>query len=431
MTPPRTALAAGLLVLAVLTTGCVAGTSAGAPSVAADQPFEGEVEFWTINLKKNFNDYVTGLITQYQKEHPKVTVKWVDVPGQDSATKLLAAMASGDVPDAVNLGSPDIGRFIPSLAPMDEYFKPEDLADFQPNLVEPLRQDGKLYGVPWYNGGAPVAMYRKSVVSKAGFDEKAPPKTYDEALELAAKVYDETKVYGINEIPGPSVVSVLRYYGVTLLSEDRKKAAFNTPEVAAIIERFKKGYDEHGIAPGSVSKDVRALPQSLDNGQVAFTASANGSTLVNIQKNAPDIYKDLVVTEPVQTAGGGYLLNAQQTFTIPKASKHKKAAAEFIKFFTNGANQLAFCKIVPIYPSTISSTKDSFFTGTGGTEPMDVARQVIVKGLPKLEYTPMGTAKDTELAESLAEEIRAVFQGQKSVKDALDTAEKNWNDALV
>ncbi|GAA3509604.1 multiple sugar transport system substrate-binding protein/putative chitobiose transport system substrate-binding protein [Streptosporangium album] len=431
MTPPRTALAAGLLALAMLTTGCVAGTTEDTPSAAADQPFEGEVEFWTINLKKNFNDYVTGLITQYRKEHPKVTVKWVDVPGQDSATKLLAAMASGDVPDAVNLGSPDLGRFIPSLAPMDDYFKPEELADFQPNLVEPLRQDGKLYGVPWYNGGAPVAMYRKSVVSKAGFDEKAPPKTYDEALALAAKVYDDTKVYGTNEIPGPSVVSVLSYYGVTLLSEDKKKAAFNTPEVAEIIEKFKKSYDEHGIAPGSVSKDIRALPQSLDNGQVAFTASANGATLVNIQKNAPDIYKDLVVTEPVQTAGGGYLLNAQQTFTIPKASRHKKAAAEFIKFFTNGANQLAFCKIVPIYPSTISSTKDSFFTGTGGTEPMDVARQVIVKGLPKLEYTPLGTAKDTELAESLAEEIRAVFQGQKSVKDALDTAEKNWNDALV
>ncbi|WP_326821635.1 extracellular solute-binding protein [Streptosporangium sp. NBC_01639] len=431
MTPPRTALAAGLLALAVLTTGCVAGTTEDTPSSAADQPFEGEVEFWTINLKKNFNDYVTGLITQYQKEHPKVTVKWVDVPGQDSATKLLAAMASGDVPDAVNLGSPDLGRFIPSLAPMDDYFKPAELADFQPNLVEPLRQDGKLYGVPWYNGGAPVAMYRKSVVSKAGFDEKAPPKTYDEALALAAKVYDDTKVYGINEIPGPSVVSVLRYYGVTLLSEDKKKAAFNTPEVAEIIEKFKKSYDEHGIAPGSVSKDVRALPQSLDNGQIAFTASANGATLVNIQKNAPDIYKDLVVTEPVQTASGGYLLNAQQTFTIPKASKHKKAAAEFIKFFTNGANQLAFCKIVPIYPSTISSTKDAFFAGAGGTDPVDVAREVIVKGLPKLEYTPMGTAKDTELAESLAEEIRAVFQGQKSVKDALDTAEKNWNDALV
>lgn len=429
----RSALAAGALALALLTSGCVSSMSSGEPAapVADDQPFEGEVEFWTINLKKNFNDYITGLIGQYQKEHPKVKINWVDVPGQDSATKLLAAVASGDVPDAVNLGSTDLGRFIPQLAPMDDLLKPEDLADFQPNLVEPLRSDGKLYAVPWYNGGSPVAYYRKSVMAKAGFDEKAPPKTYDEALALAGQVYDKTKVYGINEIPGPSIVSVLRYYGVTLLSEDKKTASFNTPEVAAILEKLKKAYDGKGIAPGAVSKDIRALPETIDNGQVAFTASANGATLVNIQKNAPEVYQDLLVTEPVQTATGGYLLNAQQTFTIPKASKHKKAAAEFIKFFTNGANQLAFCKIVPIYPSTISSTKDAFFTGNGGTDPVDVARQVIVKGLPKLEYTPLGTAKDAELAEHLAEEIRALFQGQKSVKEALDAAEKKWNEALA
>lgn len=425
-------LGALVLALSLVTTGCVAGTSSSDGTAAADdQPFEGEVEFWTINLKKNFSDYINATIAQYQKDHPKVKIQWVDVPGQDSATKLLAAVASGDVPDVVNLGSPDLGRFIPSLAPIDDYLKPADLADFQPNLVEPLRKDGKLYAVPWYNGGAPVAMYRKSVVTKAGFDEKAPPKSYDEALALAGKIFEETKVYGTNEIPGPSMVSVLRYYGVSLLSEDKKQAAFNTPEVAEILEGLKKSYDEHGIAPGAVSKDIRALPQTLENGQVAFTASANGATLVNIQKNAPDIYKDLVVTEPVQTKTGGYLLNAQQTFTIPKASKHKRAAAEFIKFFTNGANQLAFCKIVPIYPSTISSTKDPYFAGNGGTDPMDVARQVIVKGLSKLEYTPLGTAKDAELAEILAEEVRALFQGQKTAKEALDGAEKKWNEALA
>lgn len=417
--------------LALATTGCVAGTTASSSTGNDDQPFEGEVEFWTINLKKNFSDYITGLIAQYEKDHPKVKIQWVDVPGQDSATKLLAAVASGDVPDAVNLGSTDLGRFIPSLAPLDDLVKPADLADYQPNLVEPLRQDGKLYAVPWYNGGAPVAMYRKSVVSKAGFDEKAPPRSYDEALALAGKVFDETKVYGVNEIPGPSIVSVLRYYGVSMLAEDRKTASFNTPEVAAILEGLKKSYDSHAIAPGSVSKDIRALPQTMENGQVAFTASANGATLVNIQKNAPDIYKDLVVTEPVRTKTGGYLLNAQQTFTIPKASKHKRAAAEFIKYFTNGANQLAFCKIVPIYPSTISSTKDPFFAGGGGADPMDTARQVIVKGLPKLEYTPLGTVKDAELGEILAEEVRALFQGQKTAKDALDAAEKKWNEALA
>ncbi|MFF4620265.1 ABC transporter substrate-binding protein [Nonomuraea jabiensis] len=428
----KRALGAGALALALMSSGCVAGTSGSTSGGQADdQPFEGEVEFWTINLKKNFGSYIDGLIAQYQKEHPKVTVKWVDVPGQDIATKLLAAVASGDVPDAVNIASSDLGRFTPSLAPLDELLKPADLADFQPNLVDSLRVAGKLYAVPWYNGGTPVGIYRKSVVGKAGFDEKAPPKSYAEALALADKVYAETKVYGSNDIPGVNAASVLRYYGVELLSADKKKATFNTPEVAKLLDTFKASYDKHGIAPGSISKDVRNYPQTLENGQIAMAASASAATLVNVEKNAPDVYKDLLVTEPVQTRTGGYLLLAQQTVAIPKASKHQRAAAEFVKFFTNGANQLAFCKLVPIYPSTISSTKDAFFADITGDSPMDVARRVIVKGLPKLEYVPLGTAKDAELGESLSEEIRAFLQGSKSAEEALDAAEKQWNDALA
>ncbi|MFD1934763.1 MULTISPECIES: ABC transporter substrate-binding protein [Nonomuraea] len=424
----RGVLTAGALALSLLVSGCVAGASSQGAPAADDQPFEGEVEFWTINLKKNYSDFITGLIGEYQKQHPKVTVKWVDVPGQESATKLLAAVASGDVPDAVNISSLDLGRFAPSLAPLDEHFKPADLADFQPNLVEPLRVDGKLYAVPWYNGGAPVAMYRTSVVGKAGFDEKAPPKSFDEALALADKIYATTEINGMNAIPDHNA---LRYYGIKLLSDDKKTATFNTPEAVAILERFKKSYDAHGIAPGAVSKDIRNLPQTLENGQVAFKATANAAELLNIQKNAPDVYRDLTVTTPVRMSTGGFLLLAQQAFSIPKASTHKKAAAEFIKFFTNGANQLAFCKIVPIYPSTVSSTKDPFFSGSAGDDPMAVARSVIVKGLPELEYTPMGTAKDAELGELLSEEVRAFLTGTKSAKEALDTAEKRWNDALA
>ncbi|HEX4813104.1 MAG TPA: extracellular solute-binding protein [Nonomuraea sp.] len=417
----------GALALSLLATGCVAGTSTDTPAASDDQPFEGQVEFWTINLKKNFGDYINGLISDYQKQHPKVTIKWVDVPGEESATKLLAAVASGEVPDLVNVSSVELGRFVPSLAPLDDLLKPEDLADFQPNLVEPLRTDGKLYAVPWYNGGAPVAMYRKSVVSKAGFDETAPPKSFDEALALGDKVYDETKVYGFNIIPDHNV---LRYYGIELLAPDRKTAAFNTPQAAEVLEKFKKSY-KTGLAPGTVSKDIRNPPQSLENEQLAFIPTANAAQLLNTQKNAPEVYKDLAVTEAVQMNTGNYLLLAQQAFSIPKASAHKKAAAEFLKYVTNGANQLAFCKIVPIYPSTVSSTKDPFFTQGDSGDAMSAARQVIVRNLAKLEYKPVGTSKDAELGDYFAEQFRAFLTGTKSAKEALDAAEKQWNDALA
>ncbi|MEV6964320.1 sugar ABC transporter substrate-binding protein [Hamadaea sp. NPDC051192] len=420
------AAAAVGLTLALSASGCLGSSSDDAG--ATDAQYEGTVEFWTINLKKNYNDYITGLINSYQKQHPKVTINWVDVPGAEISTKLLAAVASGSVPDAVNLDSGNLGKFVPSLAPMDDLLPPEALTDYQPNLLTSLRRDGKLYALPWYNGGAPVGIYRKSVVGKAGFDAANPPKTYEEALTLAQKVYDTSKVYGMNELPGYQQLATM---GVQMISADKKKAAFNTPAAATILEAFKKAYDGKGIAPGAVTKDTRNYPQNLDNSQLAFMPNALPFALLNTKKNAPDVYKDLAVTTALKNTDGKYLLLAQQTFVVPKASQHKRAAAEFIKFVTNSENQLAFCKLVTIYPSTIAAANDAYFTQAKGDEPSDVARQVIVSEMPNLIDGSLGTGRDAELVEMLAEQIRGFMQGQQSATQALAAAEKAWNAKLA
>src|SRR5579875_3513057 len=108
-----------LCVLGLALTGCVSGGSGASDAKGTDPKFAGTVQFWTINLKKNYNDYITGMINSYEKQHPKVHIDWVDVPGQDIATKLLAALASGKVPDAVNIDSADLGQFRPSLADLN------------------------------------------------------------------------------------------------------------------------------------------------------------------------------------------------------------------------------------------------------------------------------------------------------------------------
>lgn len=417
-----------LCVLGLALTGCVSGGSGGSDAKGTDPKFAGTVQFWTINLKKNYNDYITGLIKSYEKQHPKVHIDWVDVPGQDIATKLLAALASGKVPDAVNIDSGNLGQFRPSLADLNKYFSQKDLADFQPNLLGSLRSGGKLYAVPWYNGGAPVGIYNTSIVNKAGFSADNPPKTYDDALQLAQRTYAATKTYGMNDLP---TYTVLQYYGIQPLSADKKKAAFDTPQAVAIMQKFKKAYDAHAIAPGAITKDTRNYPQSIDNGQVAFTPNSLPFTLLNYQKNSPNIYKKLAVTPAVQTTDGKYLLGGQQTFAVPKASKHKRAASEFIKFVTDAANQLAFCKIVTIYPSTISSSKDPFFTDIKGTTLADQARKIAVAELPKLQDGGLGTGNDAQLAEDFSDQIAAFIQGQKSATDALDAAAKEWNKVLA
>jgi multiple sugar transport system substrate-binding protein/putative chitobiose transport system substrate-binding protein len=421
------ALVASLVLLLSLS-GCISGANAGAGD---DKPestkLGGEVEWWTINLKANYGDYVQGLIDTYQKAHPGTTIKWVDVPGADLATKLLAALSSGEPPDLVNIASADLGRFQDSAADLHRYLTKEELDAYQPSLVKPLERDGKLTGLPWYNGGSPVAMYRKSALAGTSFDERNPPKTFDEFLDLAQEIKDKSGVAGVNLFQWSLV---LPYYGVDMVNSDRTKAAFNTGQTVDILNRWKAAYDSGAIAPGVVTKDIRNLPENLENRRVGFVLNQPATQLVNTQKNAPEVYSDIVVTASGRTKDGKLLLPGQQTFAIPSGSDNKATAADWLKFVTNADNQLAFCKIVAIFPSTKATLDDPFFDTTG-TDAISVARKIIVDTLPDLADEALGTSKDQQLRDMFDEQIRGFLQGAVDAKTALSNAEQQWNTELT
>src|SRR5699024_4507011 len=183
---------AGAAATVLATSACIGGQSE--ENLGDDgEEYAGTVEWWTINLQKNFSEYIEKLISDYTDEHPDVTINWVDVPGQDINTKLLAALASGEVPDAVNYTSDTVGRFSNAMSDLNQLFSADDLASYQESLVQPLTTpDGKLAGIPWYNGGAELGMYRQSALEEVGFDPESPPTTWDEALELAERYREAT-----------------------------------------------------------------------------------------------------------------------------------------------------------------------------------------------------------------------------------------------
>ncbi|NEE02302.1 ABC transporter substrate-binding protein [Phytoactinopolyspora halotolerans] len=425
--PMLTAAAVGL---AMITSGCISGADAEEESDEQAEPesteLGGEVEWWTINLQANYSDYIQGLIDTYEADNPGTTIKWVDVPGADLATKLLAALAAGEAPDLVNIGSPDLGRFQNSLTDLNDYFSAEELAEYQESLVEPLTFDGAVTALPWYNGGSPVAMYRQEAMEGTSFDPENPPVTYDEIFDVAAEVTDAHGIAGFSAIPGHLV---LPYYGVQMLNEDKTEATFNTPEAVAVLEKWKEAYDAGVLAPGSVSKDERNLPENLENRKVGFSINVPAARLVNTEENAPEVYEDVVVTPGVRTPEGKLLLQGQQTFGIPADSDNKATAADWLKFVTNAENQLEFCKIVAIFPSTKATLEDPFFDSQG-EEPTDVARNIIVETLPDLEDGALGTSKDFQLGELLAEQVRAFLQGDVDAQTALDNAAEQWNTEL-
>ncbi|HEY3556287.1 MAG TPA: extracellular solute-binding protein [Kribbella sp.] len=420
------------LVLALA--GCVSGSPAGGNDNQNDDQkqsgdaYSGDVEWWTINLQKNYGPDIQKWIDAYQKEHPKVHIKWVDVPGQDITTKLLAALASGKVPDVVNFTSATTGLFASSMTDLNSLFSSADVAAYLPNLAEPLVVDGKRIAIPWYNGGTSLAFYNKDLLAKAGFDPAKPPKTYDEALALAAKYHDATGKSATNFMAYSAVVQA---DGIPLLSEDGKKAAFNTPQTQALLEKFKPLFASGAIAPGSLGENPRDLPQSLENKLIAFNPAAVSSSLLNVQKNAPAVYSSIVVGPPVTGADGKFYMPGQQVMGIPAKSDNLAAAAAWLKYVAAPEQQLALCKLVPIYPSSVKALEDPFFTDISGTTPADQARKILIDTFKQSVDASMGSGNDEQLRQLFDDQVRAYMSGTKTAKQALDDAEKAWNDTLA
>ncbi len=411
--------------------GCLSGNPASEPQAPAGDKFSGEVEWWTINLQKNYATYLNGMIDSYQGQHGDVKINWVDVPGQDITTKLLASIASGKVPDAVNFTSATTGLFGGQMRDLGEFFSAEELAVYAPGLTSTLKNaDGAQIAVPWYNGGTSLAFYNTELLEPTDFDPENPPKTFKDALALAEAYHKATGKSAMNLIPTSAVV---QQNDLPLLSEDKKTAAFNTDETREFIAQFKPLFDSGAIAPGAISSDVRNLPQNLENRLIAISPITVSSNLLNIQKNAPQVYDKIAVTAPVTGPSGKFMMPGQQIFGIPKAAKNPAAGAEWLKFVTSAANQVAFCKLVAIYPSAPEALKDPFFTDktADAKTPADVAIATLIETFPNSTDASLGSGNDEQLRLIFDNEIVAFLTGKKPADQALADAEKSWNTELA
>jgi putative chitobiose transport system substrate-binding protein len=390
-----------------------------------------QLEFWTINLKKNFTPYFEGLISAYEKQHPNIKINWVDVPGADVDKKLITALSSDSVPDVVNetTGGLSLLQGYNAIAPLDDLVDKKSFDVYIKGMLESVSLNGKVMAMPWYTGGPPVQFINTELYAKAGLDPNKPAKTYDELFANAKQIHQKLpKVYGSNDIPS---IELLISEGLPVLSPDHKTAVFNSPDHVAFIEKFVQAYKDGAIAPGAVVKDDRQLQQTLDNELTAHTGQAFSTSINSWEKSAPNLIPKLKVVPAVTGKADKLAIKDFQLFIVPKKSKHPKEAAEFGLYVTSPENQLAFCKAVAIFPSTEATLKDPFFTDVKGTTLKDEARKVQVQSASKLTLGKFGFDKEQDAVDYYNEQIRAALLGQKTAKQALDDSVKFWNPILA
>lgn len=418
---PTIALA-GLLSIGLAGCGLGSGSAGSGESGSTDGKVTGEITFSTLQLKPTFTDYIEGVIVDFEKANPGTTVKWIDVPFQGAQEKISTDAQAGTLPDVINL-NPNFAQ------PLEVQGAFVNLEKAVPKLREiyvagawdafQVPGEKGSFGFPWYLSSE-VTMYNASMFEQAGLDPASPPTTYtelfDDARALAAADVGFT---GMHPALENRFITDLGRLGVPLLNEAGTEWTFNTPEAEAYVAELVDLYQTGVFPPDSLTQDHAKETEAYQAGQIAlFPSGANFLTI--IEENAPDIAKATDVGPQITSEGGPTNVSVMGLL-VPETSKNKPTALKFAEFMTNAENQLAFSKIVTIFPSVTEALADPYFMDDSDGTVESKARRIAAEQL-KDARNIVPVQFDDRIKAIVIGKVQLAMKGDLTPAAALDEA---------
>lgn len=341
-------LLAAMLCVAMAATslvGCGGSGDSGKDTDTAKSSEKGsdeeKVELTIWETSRNKDDWYTSMEKKFLEEHPNITLNKVVKEG-DPGNEFYQAVASGTAPDLVNCSFTMMDSYITSgiLEPLNQYTDEwDEWGNFTKEYIDMFTKDGKVYGVP--NQVAPMLFgYNKALFEEAGIKE--PPKTWDEAVEVAKKINDpDNQVAGYATLAAEWTEWFFQYYvwqaGGDLTKENEDGTAeltFTDPAVIKAAEYYQKLKSE-GVLQSDLTLKFSDLVTNFGLGKIGMMPFAGDWVSEAITKgiDPDDIGLCLPPAGPSgkqTTAIGGdcWVINA-------KADQAKKDAAwEYIKYYT-------------------------------------------------------------------------------------------------
>ncbi|MGL5078308.1 MAG: ABC transporter substrate-binding protein, partial [Waterburya sp.] len=194
-----------------------------------------QLEFWTMQLKPNFDQYFADVNTTFEAQNQPLKLRWVDVPWEAMENKILTSISAKTAPDVVNLNPKFASQLATRNAWLDlnQVIDPQAKATYLPKIwqastIEVCQDNNcqeQVFGLPWYLTTT-ITIYNQQLLSAAGIQK--PPQTYEELATVAKTVKEKTGKYAffITFVPNDSgdVLESLVKMGVDLVDESGKSA---------------------------------------------------------------------------------------------------------------------------------------------------------------------------------------------------------------
>ena len=387
----------------------------------------------------------TSRLDLAEKELSDVDIK-LDKTAFD-AQKFTTRVASGNVPDAVQMDRQIVGTYAAQglIIPLDECFAahgvdPEE--KWYPSVLDDVTWDGKIWAVPQFYQ-PPAVMLNKRVMDAAGVTaEQIDTSNPEVLLEAVGKLYKESggnpTVIGFDPMGVDQAGLWMLGNGGSLMDKDGVPT-LDDPKNAEAVDFLKQLYD----AQGGYAK-FKGFMDSVDpfGDQNAFVSDKVGAQIVAqwyVNVLTPYVDQVDIETVPFKNAEGEPFTVASQTsFVIPEGAKNADAACAWA---LNLVSEDAWMAAGEARAATIADTPGAINTGlfTGSPDSDQQIRETFVKesgnaGFDQSIATFYDVASEgqsfgaspagQEIQAELKNAVTSAVLGDKSSEDALADAQK-------
>ncbi|EHM27717.1 MULTISPECIES: extracellular solute-binding protein [Streptomyces] len=339
--------------LALAATACGSDDESGGGKSSGE--LSGTVTWWDTSSVGSEDKVFKKLAEGFEKKHPKVDVKYVNVPFGDAQNKFKNAAQAGDgAPDVIRsevAWTPDFAN-LGYLAPLDGTPALKDQDDFLKQAVASTKYEDKTYAVPQVIDSMGI-FYNKKLLKEAGVEA---PANLDDLKTAGKKIKDKTGKTGLY-LRGDDpyyFLSFLYGEGGDLVDAGSKSVSVDKPEGVKAFKAVKDLVDD-GTAKTDASDGWENMMQAFKNGDVAMMINgpwAVADTLTG--KEFTD--KDNLGIAPVPA--GSTAQGAPQgghNLAVYAGSKNLDASYAFVEYMTSVDSQATAAGELNLLPTRTSA----------------------------------------------------------------------------
>ena len=410
-------VASGAVALA-LTTACSGSSNPASTSASGEKVTLEFAQWWEPELPAGA---LQGVIDDFQKANPNITVKLLSGPYASTKEQVVAGAASGTMSDVVGLDGAWVSDFTKQNAITDLSALMKDNGYDDSQLVSQVAIDGKTRMIPVVNFVYPL-FTNDDLLSQAGVS--APPSTRSQFMDDAKKVTalgNNTAGWVLPlSLDAPNgvqndVMSWVWASGGSMLKDG--KPDLTNKAVTSGTQFVKDLWDAGVVAQGSFTMKEQDKVEEFTNGRVGMMIDSLAH--INLIKKENPNLKFSISAIPAEDGytGARGIPYASWGIGIAENSKHKAEAWKLVSYLMSKDVNSKLSTLANAFPGNKESTPDF-----SNSDPLFAKAFDIYKaGTPANEF--VGLPVSEQLMRDYGEQLQLALNGDESVSDALKNAQ--------